>query len=172
MDRVRKLNISQIKKMHLPTSPIFTFASDTRTRNHPSCELHFMMVKDFKNMASNCRVVFLQTNCEWKEASWSTCYAQYLNSGDICLESWSGVSDNRSSFVFWGVTLFSQLKDCRHFGGKYYLYLQGLRESKLTESQARSMQQAECLAYCSTMKMGGLRSSETSMNFYILRGYL
>jgi hypothetical protein len=60
--------------------------------------------------------------------------------------------------IFWDVTPCSSVGIYRHFGGMYCFYIQGRRVSQASNKHVAA------LAYSSTLKMGAVRSSETSVN--------
>jgi hypothetical protein len=64
------------------------------------------------------------------------------------------------SFILWDITTCRPVKVSRRFGGTYRLHLQG---------QARNLHEAGnniTLAYSSTLKMGAICFSETSIGFH------
>jgi hypothetical protein len=73
------------------------------------------------------------------------------------------------SSIFWHITSCSSLKVNRHFGGTYYLHLQGQRISQEISTNetlfVTCFMLVSCLAYSSTLKMEVICSSETSVDF-------
>jgi hypothetical protein len=75
------------------------------------------------------------------------------------------------STIFWDITPCSPLKVNRHFGGKYRLNLQGRKNKPSKKPAWNQVASRDCfhagflLGLFSNLKMGGICSSEISLDF-------